>query len=513
MQVEKLEEKKFNQLILIMGDQLSENISSLQYYDDDSLILMCELIKECTTPKHHKKKLVFILSAMRNFAKLLYEKKHNILYINLDDEENTGSFSNEIARISKKYNCQKLIVTEPSEYRVYNEIINIKSLDVKIVEDHRFFCSIEDFKEFHKDKKDFIMENFYRYMRKKYNILMSEGKPVGGKWNFDHENRKAIKSIVKIPKRDFIDNDKITSEVKKLVENNFREHFGNIEPFYMATTRVSALKIFENFLHNRFALFGKYQDAMLEGEDFMYHSHISFYLNNGLLEAKEVVEQAEKYGLENNIPLNSVEGFIRQILGWREYVRGIYWLEMPNYKNKNFLKAKNHLPDFYWNGNTELNCLKESIRNTKENSYAHHIQRLMILGNFALISEVNPDKLSEWYLIVYADAYEWVELPNVLGMVLYADEGLLATKPYASSGAYINKMSNYCVNCKYDVKLKNGANACPFNYLYWNFLIKNKDQLMHNQRMRMIYAILDKFTKEKKEEIISDSKIFLKDIK
>lgn len=512
MQVEKLEKRKFKKIILVMGDQLSENISSLKHYDEDSLILMCEVINECTTPKHHKKKLVFILAAMRNFANLLNEKNYNILYVKLDDKQNTGNFTSEINRISKNYNCNVLYLTEPSEYRVLADIQNLNDLNVNIIEDDRFFCSTKEFKEFHQDKKTIIMENFYRFMRKKHNILMSGNKPLGGKWNFDQENRESIKTKINIPERDFINNDKITLEVKALVEQKFNHHFGNIEPFYLATTRVGALEIFNNFLKNRFSSFGKFQDAMLEGEDFMFHAHISFYLNNGLLEPKEVVTRAEKFALDNNIGLNSVEGFIRQILGWREYVRGIYWLKMPDYKTQNFLNAKNNLPDFYWDGKTELNCLKESLRNTIENSYAHHIQRLMILGNFALISEINPLELSEWYLIVYADAFEWVELPNVFGMVLFADEGFLATKPYASSGAYINKMSNYCKNCKYDVKLKNGPNACPFNYLYWNFLIKNKDKLIDNQRMRMIYTVLNKFSTEKLEEIKSDSNIFLKSI-
>ena len=509
MLAEKPEAKKYNKLILIMGDQLSENISSLQYYDDNSLILMCEVVNECTTPKHHQKKIVFILSAMRHFAQSLKSKKYNLLYVTLDDPENSGSFITEIKRISNKFNCKNLYVTEPGEYRVLAALKELENLELNIVEDKRFFCTISEFREFHKDKKHYVMENFYRYMRKKYNILMVDKKPLGGKWNYDQENRKSVKSNLNIPAQDSYVADKITLEVKKLVEKHFGDHFGHIEPFFLATKRAEAIKIFKSFLLNRFPLFGTYQDAMLEGEDFMFHSHISFYLNNGLLEPKEVVAEAEAYGLQNNIPLNSIEGFIRQILGWREYVRGIYWLKMPFYKEENYLEAQNKLPDFFWHGQTELNCLKEAIRNTKKNSYAHHIQRLMILGNFALIAEIKPKELSEWYLIVYADAYEWVELPNVLGMVLFADQGFLATKPYASSGAYINKMSNYCKNCKYDVKLKNGANACPFNYLYWNFLLKNKHKLADNQRMKMIYAVLDKFSSAKKMAISDDSKEFL----
>jgi deoxyribodipyrimidine photolyase-related protein len=251
---------------------------------------------------------------------------------------------------------------------------------------------------------------------------------------------------------------------------------------------------------------------MIEGEDFMFHSHISFYLNNGLLEPLEVVKLVEEEYKNGKINIAAAEGFVRQILGWREYIRGVYWLKMPEYKESNFFNAKNKLPNFYWTGNTKMNCLKESVRNTKENSYAHHIQRLMVLGNFALIFGVDPKEINEWYLIVYADAYEWVELPNVLGMILFADGGVLATKPYAASGAYINKMSNYCKNCSYFVEKKNGIDACPFNYLYWNFLIKNKKSLGKNRRMSMIYNVLEKFDQEKLKAIKDDSERFLKQI-
>jgi deoxyribodipyrimidine photolyase-related protein len=251
---------------------------------------------------------------------------------------------------------------------------------------------------------------------------------------------------------------------------------------------------------------------MIENEDFMFHSHIGFYLNNGLLEPLEVIKLVEKEYKKGKVNINSAEGFIRQILGWREYIRGIYWLKMPKYKDLNFLNAKNNLPEFYWNGNTKMNCIKECIRNTKQNSYAHHIQRLMILGNFALITAIDPSKLNEWYLIVYSDAYEWVELPNVSGMVLFADGGILATKPYAASGSYINKMSNYCKKCSYKVNEKNGKDACPFNYLYWNFLLKNKSSLCNNRRMSMIYRVLEKFNEDKIADITNDSQNFLNQI-
>ena len=251
---------------------------------------------------------------------------------------------------------------------------------------------------------------------------------------------------------------------------------------------------------------------MVQGEPWMYHSHISFYLNCGLLTPLECIQKAEEAYKNGTAPLNSVEGFIRQILGWREYIRGIYWMKMPDYKEENFLEAKRNLPDFFWTGNTQMNCLRQCISETKENAYAHHIQRLMIMGNFSLIAGLSPEEVNEWYLIVYADAYEWVELPNVTGMILFADGGVLASKPYAASGAYVNRMSDYCKGCKYSVTKKNGDKACPFNYLYWNFMIENEDKLKGNPRLNMSYNTLNKMNDEKIQAIKDDSKRFFKNI-
>jgi len=499
-------------IIPIFGDQLSKNISCLKECNKaEDLILMCEVMKECTTPKHHKKKIVFILSAMRHFANMLEDAGFNVVYVKLDDQGNSGSFKSEILRIAKKYKINNVTLTSPSEYRVLEEIKSLKNHDIAltILKDDRFLCDIDEFKEFSKGKKTLIMENFYRYMRLKHNILVKDNKPVGGKWNYDKENRQPPKSRLNIPKSYQAKPDNITQDVIKLVTKNFSSHFGDIEPFYLAVTRKQALQALDKFFEERLDNFGTYQDAMLENEDFMYHSHISFYLNSGLLDAFEVIKLAEEKYLKSQSSLNSVEGFIRQILGWREYVRGIYWLKMPEYKQQNFLNAKRKLPDFYWGKDTKMNCIKDCVRNTKENSYAHHIQRLMVLGNFALIAGLDPDEVNEWYFIVYADAYEWVELPNVSGMILFADGGILGTKPYAASGAYINKMSNYCKNCAYDVKEKNGPKACPFNYLYWNFLIENKETLEKNHRMRLIYSSLAKFSAEKINNIKTDSQDFL----
>jgi deoxyribodipyrimidine photolyase-related protein len=293
------------------------------------------------------------------------------------------------------------------------------------------------------------------------------------------------------------------------VAEKFSTHFGDIQPFDFAVSRKQALYVLTKFIEERLCDFGTYQDAMLEGEAWMFHSHISFYLNCGLLLPLECIQKAEQAYYEKQAPLNAVEGFIRQILGWREYVRGIYWLKMPEYEKQNFFNCNRTLPDFYWTANTTMNCLKQCITETKKNAYAHHIQRLMILGNFALLTGVSPDEINKWFMIVYADAYHWVELPNVTGMAIFADGGLLASKPYAAGGAYINKMSNYCKNCTYNVKEKNGTTACPFNYLYWNFLITNKNKLKNNQRLNMTYRTLEEMTENKKKSITSDSNKFL----
>ena len=297
--------------------------------------------------------------------------------------------------------------------------------------------------------------------------------PEGGKWNYDSENRKQPHEDLKFPQTFKAEPDAISKEVIELVTKKFSDNFGDIEPFYFAVTSAQAREVLDKFIADRLSDFGDYQDAMVQGEPWMYHSHLSFYLNCGLLCPIECVTRAERAYREGYAPLNSVEGFIRQIIGWREFVRGVYWLKMPSYETNNYFKAKRNLPNFYWDGNTHMNCLRQCVKETKRNAYAHHIQRLMVLGNFALLAGLDPVQVNEWFLIVYGDAYQWVELPNVSGMILFADGGTVASKPYTASGSYLNKMSDYCQSCYYDVKQKSGAKACPFNYLYWDFFIRN----------------------------------------
>lgn len=497
-----------------MGDQLSRSISSLRDIDPEKdLILMCEVMAECNYVKHHKKKIAFLFSAMRHFAAELTEGGYKVHYTKIDDPENTGSFAGEVHRLTKLYGARKIILTEPSEYRVLEEVKNWQqNIPIDVRPDNRFLCSREYFTKWANGRQQLRMEFFYREMRKKYGVLMENNKPIGGQWNFDSENRKPPKSGLSIPPTYTCKPDAISRDVIASVNTLFKDHFGDIEPFHFAVTRNEALQALDKFIGERLNQFGHYQDAMLQNEPWMFHSHLSFYINCGLLLPMECIEKAENAYREGRAPLNAVEGFIRQILGWREFIRGIYWLKMPNYEQQNFLSAKKSLPEFYWSGNTKMNCLKQCITETKQNAYAHHIQRLMVLGNFLLLTGVDPQAVNEWYLIVYADAYHWVELPNVSGMILFADGGLLGSKPYAASGSYINKMSNYCKGCEYRVAQKNGPEACPFNYLYWHFLIKNQTKLQDNPRLAMPYRSLQKMSEEKQSAIKSDAKIFLRQL-
>jgi len=497
-------------LIFIFGDQLSHTLTALDDFDPhQDQIFMCEVMHEATYVKHHKKKIAFIFSAMRHFAESLKEKSYNIHYVTLNDPDNTGSFHSELNRTHALYNPECTIFTEPSEYRVLQDI---KTLEFKteIRENTLFLATHQEFATWASDRKTLRMEYFYREMRKKYNILMHNHAPIGGQWNYDQENRKPPKQGLEIPETYHTKPDHITQTVLELVQERFSDHFGDLTPFHFAVTAQQAETALEQFIQKRLAHFGDYQDAMIQDEPWMFHSHLSFYINIGLLHPLQCIKAAEQAYYDERAPLNAVEGFIRQILGWREYIRGIYWLKMPDYRTQNFFEATRKLPELYWTGQTKMNCMRQSVLETKQNAYAHHIQRLMVLGNFALLAGIHPDDVNHWFLIVYADAYEWVELPNVSGMILFADGGFLASKPYAAGGSYINKMSDYCKKCSYKISKKNGADACPFNYLYWDFLVRNRDKLYNNHRIGMMYKTYDKMALEKKEAIKSDAARFLK---
>jgi len=503
-------------LRFILGDQLSHSISSLEGVDrQEDVVFMCEVHDEAIYVKHHKKKIAFLFSAMRHFAAELRDKNFKVDYLHLDDEKSHTSFTSALGNAIAQHNPDRVIVTHPGEYRVLKDLEAFaadSSIPIEIVDDTRFLCSIDHFHKWAEGRKSLRMEYFYREMRRKYHILMDGDHPEGGAWNYDSENRKPPKEDLSVPEAEGFEPDAITREVLDLVANRFSAHFGDLEPFDLAVTRKQALTVLRRFISDKLPLFGDFQDAMVQGEPIMFHAKISFYLNCGLLNPKECIAAAEQAYHDGQTPLNAAEGFIRQILGWREYVRGVYWLNMPDYAHTNYLEANRKLPSFYWTGETKLNCLRQCVLETKQNAYAHHIQRLMVLGNFALLAGIHPDEVNEWYLLVYADAYEWVEMPNVTGMILYADGGYLASKPYAAGGSYINKMSDYCSQCSYKVTVKNGPKACPFNYLYWDFMMRNREKLESNHRVGMMMKTLDRMGDQKRDAIRDDTKRFFREI-
>jgi deoxyribodipyrimidine photolyase-related protein len=493
-------------LRLILADQLSESIAALHGLDKaHDTVMLCEVIEEASYVPHHPKKITFLFSAMRHFAAELEAKGVRVRYVKLDDAGNTGGFTGEAERAVKALGVSRLIVTEPGEYRVREMMKGWQKtlgIPVEILSDTRFLASHEEFALWAKSKKQLRMEFFYREMRKKYSILMEPGdKPSGGAWNYDKENRKPPKAGMKSPPRMAHKKSAITQEVLALVKENFSHHFGTLEPFYYAVTPAQALLELDHFIENLLPNFGDYQDAMVAGEPYLYHSRISSYLNAGLLLPLEICQKAEAAYRAGNAPLNAVEGFIRQILGWREYIRGIYWHFMPEYGERNTLNATRPLPEFYWGAPTGMFCIAETVRHTRDHAYSHHIQRLMVTGNFALLAGLDVKAVQAWYLAVYSDAYEWVEMPNTLGMALFGDGGVVASKPYAASGKYIHRMSNYCEKCTYDPDEMTGENACPFNALYWDFLVRHEDKFRGNQRMPYVFSTWDKFAHEKQQAI------------
>lgn len=503
-------------LRVILGDQLSHTITSLKGIDKDhDLVLMMEVADEATYVKHHPQKIALIFAAMRHFAEELRDQGIQVHYVKLDDPQSKNSFTKTLAQIIQRFQPETIVVTHPGEYRVLSMVQDWQQqfkLPVDLREDERFFATIDDFRQWAQKRKLLRMEDFYRLLRKKTGLLMENDQPIGDKWNFDQENRKPISAKVAIPDQPTFSRDDITKEVIDLVKTRFSKHFGDIDSFNYAVTRKQALSALHNFMQQRLARFGDYQDAMRTGEYFLFHAIISPYLNIGLLLPKEVCQKVVDAYCDKKIPINAAEGFLRQILGWREFIRGIYWLHMPDYAKSNFLSAKRRLPKFYWDANTKMNCLHQVIQQTQQTAYSHHIQRLMVTGNFALLAGIAPSEVCEWYLLVYADAFEWVELPNTHGMTLFADGGIVGSKPYAASGNYINKMSDFCKSCHYDVKQKTGDNACPFNYLYWDFLLRNEKQLKGNGRLKFPYNTLAKMSPAALEDIRACAAKFLTDL-
>jgi deoxyribodipyrimidine photolyase-related protein len=500
-------------LRFILGDQLSRSLSALRDVErSQDVVLMVEAHEETTYVRHHQQKIVLVLSAMRHFAELLRAEGLRVDYVRLDDAGNSGSFTGELERALSRHPVDRIVVTAPGEWRVWNGLRTWGTtfgIPVEIRDDDRFLCSRAEFAKWATGRRGLRMEFFYRQMRRKTGWLMNGDQPTGGRWNYDAENRKAVPPHLALPLRQRFIPDAITREVMTLVAQRFGDHFGDLDSFGWATTREAALDALRHFLTNGLPRFGDYQDAMKSGEDWLFHAVLSPYLNIGLLLPVEVCEAALNAYRQGSAPLSAVEGFLRQILGWREYMRGIYWRQMPAYAQTNYFNAHRPLPAFYWTGKTAMQCLRETLEATRRNAYAHHIQRLMLTGNFALLAGIAPAQVEAWYLAVYADAFEWVELPNTHGMALYADGGLLGSKPYAASGAYIQRMSNYCTGCTYDPKIKRGPKACPFNILYWHFLMTHEAHLVSNPRMALPYRTLAGMAADHRQAIRQEAIAFL----
>lgn len=485
-------------LRLILGDQLNPKHSWFDTVDDNVVFLMAEMRQETDYVRHHIQKVVAFFLSMRSFSNHLQSLGHNVIYYQLDDTSNQQDPALNINSLIDTYRCIKFEYQEPDEYRLDLQLKSIcknLSIETQVYKTEHFLTDRADLEHFFEGKKQFIMEYFYRDMRKKYNILIDEsGNPEGGEWNYDKSNRKKWNDKDRIPKELTFDTD--VKEVVAMIQLANINTMGNIDVdnFGWPTSFEESQKVLKYFCENLLKHFGDYQDAMHTDQKFLFHSRLSFAMNSKMLHPLDIVKAVINYWLNHrsDVDLTQVEGFVRQIIGWREYMRGIYWMQMPEYAKLNKLDNQQNLPKFYWTGKTKMNCLQKSVKQSLDDAYAHHIQRLMVLGNFALLSQVHPDQVDQWYLGVYIDAIEWVEITNTRGMSQFADGGIVATKPYVSSGNYINKMSNYCKECHYNVNDKTGEKACPFNSLFWNFLDDKKDYFKGNNRMGMMMNLLNK---------------------
>ncbi|MEM8521448.1 cryptochrome/photolyase family protein [Flavobacterium sp. PL12] len=488
-------------LRLILGDQLNLQHSWLKDIDKNTIYVLAEMRQESDYVKHHIQKVVGFFLSMRNFYTAITELGHQATYFHINDVENPQNLEKIISLLIEKHKIEKFEYQLPDEYRLDIQLKSIcESLNIKseAFDSEHFYTTRTELSEFYEGKKLLLMENFYRNMRKKHHVLMDGSTPTGNQWNYDADNRKKYKGEVPVPNEKNFHKDvkAVVSEIEKAGIVTF----GNIdlENYSWPTSREQCLEVLDYFCSNLLEHFGDYEDAMHTDEKFLFHSRLSFAMNTKMLSPKEVIETVINYYYKNEstISISQVEGFVRQILGWREYVRGIYWKEMPNYAHMNRLNNTNKLPDFFWTGKTKMNCMSHAINQSLNDAYAHHIQRLMVIGNFTLLTQIHPDEVDSWYLGVYIDAIEWVEMPNTRGMSQYADGGIIATKPYVSSGSYINKMSNNCSKCHYNVKEKFGDKACPFNTLYWNFLDEKRSYFKGNQRMGMMLNLLNKIDPE-----------------
>jgi deoxyribodipyrimidine photolyase-related protein len=504
-------------LRLILGDQLNQRHSWFSEVEENTVFVMMEMLQETDYVTHHIQKVVAFFSAMRAFSNEMQSKGHTFIYLKIQDKKNEQNLSKNISNLVSEHDFEHFQYLLPDEYRLdqqLKELCEKLAISSEAEDTEHFFTKRDDIAEFFEGKKQFLMENFYRKMRRDHDILMDGKDPTGGKWNFDHENRNKYKGEVPIPAEYSYETD--VSEVLKEIESAGINTIGTLdaENFNWPIDRKQALQFARYFCRELLQYFGTYQDAMHTEEKFLFHARISFALNSKMISPKELVEKVIEAWEEdsNKIEIAQVEGFIRQVIGWREYMRGIYWAKMPEFAEKNFFGHTRKLPDFYWTGTTKMKCMEKSISQSLTEAYAHHIQRLMVTGNFALLNMTDPDEVDKWYLGIYIDAIEWVEITNTRGMSQFADGGIIGSKPYLASANYMHKMSNYCSNCQYDHKKKVGDNACPFNSLYWNFYNTHRDKLEKNQRIAMMYRTWDKKSSKDKEELLNQADYYLEHV-
>jgi deoxyribodipyrimidine photolyase-related protein len=498
---------KLRDLVVVLGDQLDLEAAAFDGFDAGvDAVWMAEVPAESTHAWSSKPRTALFLAAMRHFALALHAAGRPLHYTRLDAVGNGGSLGAQLQADIERLRPARLVMTEAGDWRVLQAIKAVaeaNGLPLDIREDRHFFCSVREFAAHARGRKALRMEYFYREQRKRHDVLMRDGEPVGGQWNFDTDNREAFTATgpSDVPPRTTFPPDAVTREVIALVNNRFAVHPGRLDSFAWPVTRAQALQSMRAFIKERLPLFGRYQDAMWPGDPWLYHSHLSAALNLKLLNPREVVAAAEAAYHDGHVPLASAEGFIRQILGWREYVRGIYWTQMPGYLERNALDAREELPAWYWTGATDMACLRDALAQTLTHGYANHIQRLMVTGLFALMLGVNPKQVHAWYLSVYVDAVEWVELPNTLGMSQYADGGVMGSKPYVATGKYIQRMSPHCEGCRYDPAQRSGDNACPFTTLYWDFLMRHEAALARNPRMALQVKNVARLTDAQKRAV------------
>ncbi len=496
-------------LRLILGDQLNREHT---WYQDDKncLYVLMEIRQETDYVRHHIQKIVCFFAAMRSFADELLKAHKSVLYIKIDDPNNTQSLYENLLKVIEARKIQKFEYLRPDEYRLDNQLNDFCThlkIASQVFDTEHFYTSREELGEIFKGKKQFLMETFYRKMRQKHQIMMPNNQPEGGAWNFDKLNRQKYDNKVPVPMPIDFKND--LSYLKEPIEACGADYFGDInwQQVIWPINRTQALQALDFFIKKCLPHFGTYEDALSTQHWSLFHSRLSFALNIKLISPKEVVDKSVAYFYRHPelVSVQQIEGFVRQILGWREYMRGIYWLKMPSYQTLNFFNNQKALPSWFWTGQTKMNCLKQSISASLKNAYAHHIQRLMIMGNFAALAGIDPDEVDTWYLGIYIDALDWVEITNTRGMSQYADGGIVGSKPYVSSANYIDKMSDYCGKCYYKKSEKLGEKACPFNSLYWHFHHRNRAKLNKNPRIGMVYVTWNKTSEADKALILAQA--------